>query len=101
MGVLIRGIKMPTACEDCFFADYLHNDCRATGNYILRKKDEEKPSWCPLIEVPSADVVEIRHGKWEQGDLPTYGGYKCSLCGESTTHYKANFCPNCGATMVG
>ena len=30
----------------------MHNGCRGTGNYIIRKKDEEKPEWCPLVEVP-------------------------------------------------
>ena len=52
-----------------------------------------------IEEIPSADVVEVRHGKWGKGNMPTYGGYKCSVCGENTLHYKANFCPNCGADM--
>ena len=40
-------------------------------------------------------------GEWRQGDMPTYGGYKCSVCGGNTIHYKANYCPNCGARMKG
>ena len=40
-------------------------------------------------------------GEWKRGDMPTYGGYKCSACGGNTLHYKANYCPNCGAKMKG
>jgi hypothetical protein len=51
--------------------------------------------------IPAADVVPVRHGRWMSGDMPTYGGYKCSVCGENTVHYKAKYCPNCGARMDG
>ena len=50
---------------------------------------------------PTADVEEVRHGKWKRGDMPTYGGYKCSECGENTLHYNAKYCPECGADMRG
>lgn len=50
--------------------------------------------------VPSADVAEVRHGKWING--------KCSECGGdapfwpmATTYYRSNFCHNCGARMDG
>ena len=52
-----------------------------------------------IKDVPTADVVEVRHGEWKQGDMPIYGGHKCSVCGENTLHYQATFCPNCGAKM--
>ena len=48
---------------------------------------------------PAADVRPVVRGKWVQGDMPTYGGYKCSVCGANTVQYKAYFCPNCGADM--
>ncbi len=54
-----------------------------------------------INRIPAADVREVRHGRWAAGDMPTYGGYKCSVCGGNTVHYKANFCPNCGAEMKG
>ena len=50
-------------------------------------------------DIPAADVRPVVRGKWVQGDMPTYGGYKCSVCGANTVLYKANFCPNCGADM--
>ena len=50
-----------------------------------------------LIQAPTEDVVEVRHGEWIR-----YGqDYKrCSLCGKVNTNYNNNnFCPNCGAKM--
>ena len=62
-----------------------------------------------VIEAPTADVVEVRHGEWT--DKPT-GAYSrmqswCSACGkhsgiggiESNRHKP--YCPNCGADMRG
>ena len=60
-----------------------------------------------LRKVPSADVAEVRHGKWQ----PCYEdwrkqieGDECSACGFQ--HYGTNirnypYCPNCGARMDG
>ena len=73
-------------CPACFHYDV----CKATKNQ-------------PCIEctqfVPAADVVPVRHGRWLRGNMPTYGGYKCSVCGGNTVHHKANYCPSCGALM--
>ena len=54
-------------------------------------------------ETPTADVQEVRHGRWMSNDL---GGYKwayyCSECGW-VDGYPFNdrhkYCPNCGAKM--
>lgn len=63
-----------------------------------------------IEEIPSADVVEVRHGKWEVGLC--YNHYlkgalesKCSICGSwnlfdfNGYNCESNFCPNCGADM--
>ena len=57
--------------------------------------------------IPSADVAEVRHGKWidktmsvPNGHGQTYGKYGCSLC-KGKVRYKTDFCPNCGADMRG
>ena len=60
-----------------------------------------------IKDIPSADVVERKKGKWiEQED--GWGGYyyDCSVCNESWTTIDGtpwdngmNFCPNCGADM--
>ena len=61
-----------------------------------------------IYKIPTADVVEVRHGKWTDN-----GPYdKCSVC---KTLYKDDllfiradcefghprYCPNCGAKMDG
>lgn len=58
-----------------------------------------------LDEIPTADVQEVRHGRWISNDL---GGHKwayyCSECGW-IDGYPFNdchkYCPHCGALMDG
>lgn len=38
-------------------------------------------------------------GKWMEGNMPTYGGYKCSICGHQTVEYKLETCPSCKNKM--
>ena len=51
-----------------------------------------------INKIPPADVVEVRHGKLEEG---------CSVCGSWNLfdfdgyNCESNFCPNCGADMRG
>lgn len=60
-----------------------------------------------IKNIPSADVVEVRHGKWVDGDVDGIGACgieyrykKCSICDyEYSFPMKYNFCPNCGADM--
>lgn len=53
-----------------------------------------------MVEVPAADVVEVKHGKW----IEKVGRAKCSVCADecwadSAMEYR--YCPNCGAKMDG
>lgn len=48
--------------------------------------------------IPTADVAEVRHGKWELSF--DKNSYKCSLC-KFKYRFIDNFCPNCGARMDG
>ena len=48
-----------------------------------------------IANAPAADVVPVRHGKWEVN--PVY--IKCSECGEAFMLIPQNYCPNCGADM--
>ena len=54
-----------------------------------------------LQNLPAADVVEVRHGRWEM--VPYNGVYdiRCSSCGycPGIRFYSSNYCPNCGALM--
>lgn len=52
-----------------------------------------------LMQAPTADVVEVRHGEWQDAfdDIQ-----KCSVCNHMCYYprmYGYNFCPNCGAKM--
>ena len=52
---------------------------------------------------PTADVVEVRHGKYHNTRFTDGVFYQeqCSICGEWTYEYGKNYCPNCGAKMDG
>ena len=64
----------------------------------------EQPELCTyeINSIPAADVVEVRHGRWEPGN-PI-----CPVCGENKfkdldadvwADWQPKFCPNCGARM--
>lgn len=70
-----------------------------------------------LNAIPAADVMEVRHGRWVDGNknpipwdeynskCPSHSAY-CSECGEWLTasdEYPVTglYCPNCGAKMEG
>ncbi len=60
-----------------------------------------------LEDMPAADVVPVRHGKWKK--IGEWGrSYRCNRCGNfldfdgvDIGRGDANFCPNCGAKMDG
>ena len=72
--------------------------------------DQDFEALIPLSDVrmalqttPTADVQEVRHGKWISNGLP---GYKwschCSECGwidKYPFHDPYKYCPDCGAKM--
>lgn len=93
MGVYIRGMEMPTNCESCpcKTTDAFGGlGCQATGYIPLRKANQDRPDWCPLVPVPP-------HGRLIDADefLKRAIGTKCfrgdyalmleELVGESTT----------------
>ena len=100
--ILIKNMGMPKNCGECLF-----KHLSPTGESIVCELDLSTVSWesrpfdCPLIEVPSADVTEVRHGEW----LPNkyiYDALDCSICGHFVYDEDIpNFCPNCGADMRG
>ena len=57
-----------------------------------------------LEEMPSADVVEVKHGEWVGGEFNNYSGEygeQCSNCTKFSREYTRPYCPNCGAKMDG
>ena len=60
-----------------------------------------------IVEAPTADVAEVRHGKWKKSECAKYD-YFCSVCRVWTmlrcygNHDDlTKYCPNCGAKMDG
>lgn len=62
-----------------------------------------------IDNAPTAEVAEVRHGKWVAADVieDDWILYKCNLCDTDTgSYYKEKFrlpryCPHCGARMEG
>ena len=82
-------------------ADKLHDDLTKIRISLMQDGFDIAPMWKALdcvLQQPAADVRENVRGEWKHGDMPTYGGYKCSICGSNALN-KSNFCPNCGADM--
>lgn len=59
---------------------------------------------------PTADVQEVRHGRWIAYPSITISKrkrriqsitYQCSCCGKSNGRAKSPYCPNCGSKMCG
>lgn len=56
-----------------------------------------------ITSMPAADVVEVRHGRWEK--FSTASGIvsrvRCSVCAgtQPLTFESMPYCPNCGARM--
>jgi hypothetical protein len=72
--------------------DVLHGKYKFSLMYI----------WKNLMDLPSADVVQVVHGKW----IPDGHHRRCNRCGTYFCHTDRegdtipnNFCPNCGAKM--
>ena len=58
MSVLVKGMKMPTRCEDCPVCHYMERGtitaCGCKATMMIRPIDcNSKPYWCPLVEVPT------------------------------------------------
>lgn len=55
MSILIPGMEMPTKCEECEWSTTDRSGffgCRLTGNIVIRKREKDRPDWCPLVPVP-------------------------------------------------
>lgn len=88
MSILIKGIKMPRACQVCPLGHWNKLD-KLTGCEIVRRyvpKDDiefwekDKPSWCPLVEVPTphgplidAGALYKQTAEWEAKALAQLG----------------------------
>lgn len=51
-----------------------------------------------LESIPSADVVEVKHGAWKEVLAGMDFQYECTRCKECVER-EYPYCPNCGAKM--
>lgn len=89
-------------------AEYIDiNELLTVINSNVAQKDKERCVQLldAILDAPTADVVEVRHGEWK---ICSDGYYPyCSRCRyepEISTRYSNNltpYCPNCGAKMDG
>ena len=43
--------------------------------------------------------IDPKLGIWLRGNMHTYGGFKCSKCGEQTAYWYLEECPSCKSPM--
>ena len=91
-------------------ADYIRRD---DALFALRKAERGgsmtaltrlERAYAEIREMPAADVAEVVHGMWENGNpiCPVCGGNKFKdLDADIWCDWKPDFCPNCGARMDG
>lgn len=98
-------------------AEYIEREAITDGRFVDVENEYQK-GWNDALEgayfaIPTADVVEVKHGEWkeinniviENGMLTVKGTtWCCNVCGEARktlTKPNMNYCPNCGADMRG
>jgi len=87
MSVLVKGMKMPKNCLHCDFDDsYGICACRNEAPYVCEYSAKQRPSWCPLEEVPSAqpepcgDVVSRNAIVQKLNEMDRYVSTELRLC---------------------
>lgn len=87
-------------CKECFHFKVCDSG-RHIGEYIeddgIYSEGVEKEC---ITFIPSADIVEVRHGEWV---INSDGYYPyCSICEtEPKNGVMSKYCPECGAKMDG
>ena len=56
-----------------------------------------------VAHIPSANVAEVKHGKWIRRNADDEAVSQCSVCKYpvSTFWSESTYCPHCGAKMDG
>lgn len=99
MAEYIKRTDVMKICES--YSEHCFNSNDSAGQDIVDRILDD------VVEIPTADVVEVKHGEWID-DIQEFTspagvtqkylvGYKCSLCGR-TERIKEPYC-NCGAKM--
>ena len=79
-----------------------------TGDKCYTYCDHGESYYPNMTKIPTADVVEVRHGKWYQHNKKKHGDtcYHCSVCenyalSDCMVWELTDYCPHCGAKMDG
>lgn len=84
-----------------------YNGCNGNYERLIRREAVDIVTELCIKQVPTADVVEVRHGKWLTWEeqfpdrKPTKKnslGVFCNNC-HSHADNMTDYCPNCGAKM--
>ena len=51
-----------------------------------------------LRDMKTANVAQVRHGRWLFVDTDTEQFFLCNRC-KKKEYWESNYCPNCGAKM--
>ena len=81
---------------DAVKKEYIQRIWYDADGYLMNEKDKKLLADLFVDAVPTADVAEVKHGRWEVAGDMSY--VKCSHCGGLFVCYY-NYCPNCGAKM--
>lgn len=87
-------------------ADYINQEdvYQYLDNEVEWKVNQDRLYALEVInDFPTADVAEVRHGRWEEasdGDGIVCSECRTDFCTMIHETEKFNYCPNCGALMM-
>ena len=67
---------------------------------VLEEMEDIESGFAAMYEIPTADVAEVRHGRWLCVDTDTEQFFLCNRC-KKKEYWESDYCPSCGAKMGG
>ena len=65
---------------------------------VLEEMEDIESGFAAMYEIPTADVAEVRHGRWLCVDTDIEQFFLCNRC-KKKEYWESKYCPNCGAKM--
>ena len=83
MSILIKGMNMPKGCDECTCNSGIYCNAMPIA-FCGYTEDEDRPEWCPLVEVPPhGRLIDADALKEEGADI--HMDYVCDGYVEDTT----------------